>query len=68
LKLTNQNICSETGTYNGLNIFAQDYHSDDDVLAISDSDSDILVSVEKADIVEFLDDKIAQHWLGLKKS
>jgi hypothetical protein len=35
---------------------AQDYHSDDDVSAISDSDSDILVTVEKADIVEFLDD------------
>jgi hypothetical protein len=37
-----------------LNILAQDYHSDDDVLAISDSDSDILETVEKADFVEFL--------------
>ena len=38
-----------------LQILAQDYHSDDDVSAISDSDSDILVTVEKADIIEFLD-------------
>ena len=37
-------------------ILAQDYHSDDDVSAISDSDSDVWVTVEKADIVEFLDD------------
>ena len=36
-------------------ILAQDYHSDDDVLAISDSDSDIFETVEKADIVKFLD-------------
>ena len=35
-----------------LKLLAQDYHSDDDVSAISD----ILVTVEKADIVEFLDD------------
>ena len=40
----------------GLKILAQDYHSDDDVSAISDSDSDVLLTVEKADIVEFLDD------------
>ena len=39
-----------------LKILAQDYHSDDDVSAISDSGSDILVTVEKADFVEFLDD------------
>jgi len=39
-----------------LQILAQDYHSDDDVSAISDSDSDVWVTVEKADIVEFLDD------------
>ena len=39
-----------------LKIFAQDYHSDDDVSAINDCDSDILVTIEKADIVEFLDD------------
>ena len=38
-----------------LKILAQDYHTDDDVSAISDSDSDILVTVEKADIIEFLD-------------
>ena len=30
-------------------------YSDDDVLTISDSDSDILVTIEKADIVEFLE-------------
>ena len=39
-----------------LNILAQDYHSNDDVLAVSDSDSDILETVEKADFVEFLGD------------
>ena len=39
-----------------LKILAPDYHSDDDVSAIIDSDSDILVTVEKADIFEFLDD------------
>ena len=39
-----------------LNILAQDYHSDDDVSAISDYDSDILVTIEKADFVEFLRD------------
>ena len=39
-----------------LNILAEDYHSNDDVLAISDSDSDILETVEKADFVEFLED------------
>ena len=40
----------------GLNIFAQDYHLDDDVWAINDSDSDILETVEIADFVEFLGD------------
>ena len=39
-----------------LKIWAQDYHSNDDVSAISDSDSDSLETVEKADFVEFLDD------------
>ena len=39
-----------------LKILAQDYHSDDDISAISDSDSDILVTVEKVDIVEFSND------------
>ena len=38
-----------------LNILEQEYHSDDDISAISDSDSDILETVEKADFVEFLD-------------
>ena len=40
----------------GLQIPAHDYHSDDDVLAHSNSDSDILATVKKADFVEFLDD------------
>ena len=39
-----------------INVLAQDYHSDDDVLAIIDSDSDILETIEKADFVEVLDD------------
>jgi hypothetical protein len=38
-----------------LNILEQEYHSNDDVSAISDSDSDILETVEKANFVEFLD-------------
>ena len=38
-----------------LNILEQDHHSDDDVSAISDSESDILETIEKADFVEFLD-------------
>ena len=41
----------------GLKILVQDYHSDDDICsAISDSDSNILVTVEKADFVYVLDD------------
>ena len=40
-----------------LNFLAQDYyHSDDDVLVISDSDSDTLEIIEKADFVEFSGD------------
>ncbi len=35
-------------------IESQDFSSDDDVLAIIDSDSKILETVEKANIVEFL--------------
>ena len=38
-----------------LNIASQDSDSDDDVSALSGSDSDILETVEKADFVEFLD-------------
>ena len=38
-----------------LNTASQDYHSNDDVLALSDSDSDDSETVEKADFVEFLD-------------
>ena len=34
---------------------SQDYHSNDDVSALSDSDSDHPDTVEKADFVEFLD-------------
>ena len=37
----------------GRKIESQDFNSDDDVLAIIDSDSDILETVEKANIVEF---------------
>ena len=39
-----------------LNIASQDSDSDDDVSALSGSDSDILETVEKTDFVEFLDD------------
>ena len=38
-----------------LKIPAHDYHSDDDVSALTNSDSDILATVEKADFVDFLD-------------
>jgi hypothetical protein len=37
----------------GRKIESQDFNSDDDVSAIIDSDSDILETVEKANIVEF---------------
>jgi len=40
----------------GPKIPAHDYHSDDDVSALNNSDSNILATVEKADFVEFLDD------------
>ena len=40
----------------GLKIPAYNYHSNDDVLAHNNSDSDILATVEKVDFVEFLDD------------
>jgi len=48
----------------GLKIPAHDYHSDDDVSALNNSDSNILATVEKADFVEFWT-TIAKHWLGL---
>ena len=59
--MTNKNIYSEKGTYSrnfvqeivGRKIESQDSYSDDDVSAISDSDPDILETVEKANIVEF---------------
>ena len=38
-----------------LNIASQDSDSDDDISALSGSDSDILKTVEKADFVEFWD-------------
>ena len=40
----------------GRKIESKDYYSDFEVLAIIDSDSDMLVTVEKADIVEVLDE------------
>ena len=41
----------------GRKIPAHNYHSDDDVSALNNSDSDILATVlDKADFVEFLDD------------
>jgi hypothetical protein len=40
----------------GRKIELQDSYSDDDILAIIYSDSDILETVEKADFAEFLDD------------
>ena len=62
--LTNHIMYVEAGTYNGifrtgdlgLKIPAHDCHSNDDVSALNNSDSDILATVEKADFVEFLDD------------
>ena len=41
----------------GRKIESRDSYSDDDVSVISDSDSDILEIVEKADSVKLLDDK-----------
>jgi hypothetical protein len=38
-----------------LKIASQNYHSNDDVSALSGSDSNISETVEKADFVEFLD-------------
>ena len=46
-------------------ISAHDYYSDDDVLAHSNSDSDILATVEKANLSNFWT-MIAQRWLVLK--
>ncbi len=40
----------------GLKFPAHDHHSNDDVSALGNSDSDILVTIENADFVEFLDD------------
>ena len=75
MNLTNQNIYGEAGTYNWIfcagdcrtKIESQDSDSDDDVLAIIDSDSDILETVEKTDIVEFLDDNnVGMIWKKVK--
>ena len=38
-----------------LNIASQNYHSNDDVSVLSGSNSDVSETVEKADLVEFLD-------------
>ena len=40
----------------GRKIESQDFNSDDDILVISDHVSDILDTIEKANIVEFLGD------------
>jgi hypothetical protein len=40
----------------GIKIPAHDYHSNDDVLALNNSDSHIFATEEKADFNEFLDD------------
>ncbi len=54
----------EAGTYNGiccgqeilgLKFSAQDYHSEDDTLALNNSDSIISATIEKADFVKILD-------------
>ena len=50
----------------GRKIESQDSYSDGDVLAISDSDSDILVTVERPILSNFWT-MIAQRWQGLKK-
>ena len=63
MNLTNQKFYSEAGTYNGLfvkeivgrKIEPQDSYSNDNISVISDSDSDILETLEKADFIEFLD-------------
>jgi hypothetical protein len=53
----------------GLKIPTQDYYCNDDVLASNfDSDSDILVTLEKRPISSNFWTTIAQHWLGLKTS
>ena len=48
-----------------LNIASQDSDSDDDVSALSDSDSDILETVERPILSNFWT-LISQCWLGLK--
>jgi len=47
-----------------LNIGSQDSDSDDEVLAVSGSDSDIIETVENADFVEFLDDNSSSTLAG----
>jgi hypothetical protein len=49
-----------------LKILAQDFYSDDDVVLISDSDSDILETIEKADFVELLDDDHSSMLAGFE--
>ena len=70
--MTNQNIYGEAGTYNG--IFVQkivgrkfesqdSYTTDDDISAISESDSDILEPIRKADVVDFGQRFLNVGWL-----
>ncbi len=47
-----------------LNILAQDYHSDDDVSAIIDSDADILDTIGNA---EFLEDDSSTLLAGFEE-
>ena len=51
----------------GRKIESQDFNSDDDVLAIIDSDSDILETVEKADFVEFWGDDDSSTLAGFEE-
>ena len=53
----------------GRKIESHEFNSDDDFLAIidSDSDSDILETVEKANIVEFLNDDTSSTLAGFEE-
>ena len=63
VSITNQNMNNAAGPYNGTfctadfkpKHFSTRLPSNDEVLANSDSDSDFLETVKKADFVEFLD-------------
>ena len=74
VSITNQNMNNAAVPYNWnfcnqilrLKILAQDFYSDDDVVLISDSDSDILETIEKADFVELLDDDHSSMLAGFE--